>query len=59
MPSCSVHEAYAWMKEVTSSNSRALGVSCRHEFEKGLFCFGWNHPKSVMHMCEVFYGLVD
>ena len=22
-----------------------------------LFCFPWNHPKSVMHTCEVFYGL--
>ena len=53
MPSCSVHEAYAWMEEVTSSNSRALGVSFHHEFEEGLFCFPWNHPKSVMHMYEV------
>ena len=22
-----------------------------------LFCFLWNHPKSVMHMCEVFCSL--
>ena len=22
-----------------------------------LFCFLWNHPKSVMHTCEVFYSL--
>ena len=24
MPSCPIHEAYAWMEEVTSSNSCAL-----------------------------------
>ena len=24
---------------------------------ESLFCFLWNHPKSVMHMCEVFCGL--
>ena len=28
------HEAYVWMKEVTTSDSRAFGESCRHEFEK-------------------------
>ena len=59
IPSCSAHEVYVWWKKWLSSSSRALGVSCRHEFEKGLFCFPWNHPKSYMHTCEVFYGLVD
>ena len=24
---------------------------------ESLFLLLWNHPKSVMHMCEVFYGL--
>ena len=24
---------------------------------ESLFCFLWNHPKSVMHTCEVFCGL--
>jgi len=57
--SCFVHEAYVWMKVVTSSNSHAFDVSCRRGFEKACFCFLWNHPKSVMHSCEVFYGLVD
>ena len=37
MPSCSVHEAYAWMEEVTSSNSYAFGASCRRGFEKVSF----------------------
>ena len=31
------HEAYVRMKDVTFSNSRALGVSCRREFEKVCF----------------------
>ena len=28
------HEAYAWMEEVTSSNSCAFDASCRREFDK-------------------------
>ena len=36
------------MKEVTFSNSRAPGVSCRRGSEKDCFCFLLNHPKSVM-----------
>ena len=56
MPSCSVHEAYAWMKEVTSSNSRAFDVSCRREFKKVHFCFLWNHPKSVMHVRSILWS---
>ena len=32
-----VHEAYVWMKEVTSFDSRAFDVSCRREFEKVRF----------------------
>ena len=35
--SCFVHEAYVWMKVVTSSNSCASDVSCRHEFEEDCF----------------------
>ena len=35
--SCFVHEAYVWMKEVTTSDSRAFGESCRREFEKVSF----------------------
>ena len=41
------------MKEVTFSNSRALGVSCRRGSEKDCFCFLWNHPKSVMHVRSI------
>ena len=41
------------MKEDTSSNSRALDVSCRREFEKVCFCFLWNHPKSAMHVRSI------
>ena len=52
------HEGYVWMKEVTFFNSRAIDGSCRHEFEKACCCFLWNHPKLVMHMYEVLYGLV-
>ena len=55
MPSCSVHEVYAWMEEVTSSNSCALGASCRREFEKVCFCFLWYHPKSVMHVRSIHW----
>ena len=54
--SCSVHEVSVWMKEVTSSGSRAIDASCRREFEKACCCFLWNRPKSVMHTCEVFCG---
>ena len=39
-----------WMKEVTFSDSRAFGASCRREFEKDCFCFLWYHHKSVMHV---------
>ena len=46
------------MKGVTFFNSRALDVSCRRGSEKDCFCFLQNRPKLVMHMCEVFYGLV-
>ena len=56
--SCSVHEVSVWMKEVTSSVSRAIDASCRREFEKDCFCFLWNLPKLVTHMCEVLYGLI-
>ena len=35
--SCFVHEAYVWMKVVTSPNSCASDASCRHEFEKVCF----------------------
>ena len=55
MYSCPVHEAYAWMEEVTSSNSCALGASCHHEFEKVCFCFLWYHPKSVIHVRSVLW----
>ena len=44
------HEAYVWMKEVTSSNSCAFDASCRREFEKVYFCLLWNHPNLVMHV---------
>ena len=43
------------MKEVTFSNSRALGVSCRRGSEKYCFCFLWNHPKSVMHVQSILW----
>ena len=32
--SCFIHEAYAWMEEVTSSNSCAFDASFRREFDK-------------------------
>ena len=50
-----MHEAYVWMKEVTSFNSRALDVSCRRGSEKDCFCFLWNHPKSVMHVRSMLW----
>ena len=56
--SCSVHEVSIWMKEVTSSGSRPIDASCHREFEKDCFCFLWNLPKLVTHMCEVLYGLI-
>ena len=31
------HEAYVWMKEVTSSNSCAFDASCHRELEKAFF----------------------
>ena len=49
------HEAYVWMKEVTPFDSRAFDVSCRRGFEKGLFCFLWNRPKSVMHVQSILW----
>ena len=47
MPLCSDHEAYAWMEGVTSSNSRAVDVSCRREFEK--VCFAPLGSSQVSH----------
>ena len=44
-----------WMKEVTFSDSRAFGASCRHEFETDCFCFLCNHPKSVMHVRSMLW----
>ena len=35
--SCPIHEAYVWIKEVTFSNIRAFGASCRRGFEKVCF----------------------
>ena len=35
--SCIVHEAYVWMRVVTSPNSCASDASCRHEFEEDCF----------------------
>ena len=49
------HEGYVWMEEVTSSDSRAFGASCRREFEKDCFCFLWYHPKSVMHVRSMLW----
>ena len=45
-----VHEAYVWMKGVTSFNSCAFDASCRRELEKACFYLLWNRPKSVMHV---------
>ena len=56
--SCFVHEAYVWMKEVTSLDSHAFDVSCRREFEKVCFTSSGIIP-SQSCMCEVFYGLID
>ena len=53
--SCFIHEAYVWMKEVTSFDSRAFDVSCRREFEKACLCLLWNHPKSVMHVRSILW----
>lgn len=57
MLSCSVHEAYTWMKEVTSSNSCAFDASCRREFEKACFYLLWNHPKSIMHVRSILWSI--
>ena len=57
MPSCSVHEAYAWMEEVTFSDSRAFGASCRCEFEEDCFVSDGTIP-SHSCTCEVLYGLI-
>ena len=48
--SCSIHEVSVWMKEVTSSGSRAIDASCRREFEKVYFASSRNHPELVMHV---------
>ena len=45
-------------EEDTSSNSHALDVSCRREFEKVCFASSGIIP-SQLCMCEVFYGLLD
>ena len=57
MHSCSVHEAYAWMEEVTSSKFTCIWCKLPPWIRESLFCLLWNHPKSVMHTCEVFCGL--
>ena len=51
------HEAYVWMKEVTSSNSWSFGASCHRESEKSCFYFLWNHPKSVMHVRRILWSV--
>ena len=48
-----VHEAYVWMKGVTSLIHVHFDVSCRRELEKVCFCLLWNHPKSVMHVRSI------
>ena len=41
-----------WMKEVTFSDSRAFGASCRREFEKD--CFFSLVPSQVSHACAKY-----
>ena len=40
---------------MTFSNSCAFDASCRRELKKRLFCFVWNHPKSVMHVRSMLW----
>ena len=51
------HEAYVWMKEVTSSSSCAFEASCRREFEKACFYLHWNRPKSFMHVRSILWSV--
>ena len=46
------------MKGVTSFDSRAFWCKLPSWIRESLFVLLWNHPKMVMHMCEVVYGLV-
>ena len=43
------------MKEVNSSNSCAIGASCRRELEEVNVCFLWNHPKLVTHVQSILW----
>ena len=56
MSSCPVHEAYAWMEEVTSLNSCAYDASSRREFEKACFTSFAIIPIQS-YTWEVCYGL--
>ena len=50
------HEGYVWMEEVTSSDSRAFGASCRREFEKVSFA-SYGIIPSQSCTCEESCGL--
>ena len=69
-----VHEAYVWMKEVTSFDSRACDASCRHEFEEDCFVslesfqISHAHVRSILwsgdlqpsfHMCILAHQATD
>ena len=45
-----------WMKEATSWFT-CIWCKLPPWIRGRLFCFLWNHPKSVMHTCEVFCSL--
>ena len=46
------HEAYVWMKEVTTSDSRAFGESCRRGFKKA--CSASLESSQVSHACAKY-----
>ena len=68
------HEAYVWMKVVTSFNSCASDASCRREFEKASFVslessqISHAHVRSILwsgdlqpsfHMCILAHQATD
>ena len=54
--SCFVHEAYVWMKVVTSPNSCAYDESCCHEFEEDCFVSLESSQISHAHVRSILWS---